>query len=293
MTQALELPAPRADGRPSLSVADASRLARQLFGQEGPAEELPSYADQNFRIGPRVLKVAHVDTDPEALAAQDAAVRRVAAAVPALALPMPVEDAPRRVACQDGRVLHVRLVDWVDGVPLADAAAPGPERHRALGVLAAELRQALERFAHPGAHRTIDWDLLRGAAVVERGLPHIGDPALRRLVEEETDRVARSAGPLLPSLPTGVVHNDLNDHNVLVAGPGATRIVGLLDFGDLVHTVCVAEPVIAATYALLDAPDPVGVLASVLEGYRSLVPLSDVELECMLPLVRVLPAVSV
>ena len=40
--------------------------------------------------------------------------------------------------------------------------------------------------------------------------------------------------------PPSVIHNDANDHNVLVDG-AADRVVGLLDLGDMVHSVTAAR----------------------------------------------------
>ena len=61
--------------------------------------------------------------------------------------------------------------------------------------------------------------------------------------------------PALESLRTSVIHNDANDHNVLVDDAG-DRVVGLLDFGDLVHSVTAQEAAVAVAYAMFHRRRP-------------------------------------
>ena len=80
----------------------------------------------------------------------------------------------------------------------------------------------------------------------------------------------------MASLRHGVIHNDANDNNVLVSDDGRS-ISGLLDLGDAVHSVTVNELAVAAAYAALDAPDPLGVIATVRRGFERELPLTDSE----------------
>ncbi|MEZ4414665.1 MAG: aminotransferase class III-fold pyridoxal phosphate-dependent enzyme [Gemmatimonadota bacterium] len=296
MSDAVEFPPARGDGRPSLTAAEARRVARALFGVDGAAQELPSYQDQNFRVADEwVLKIANANTPLVALEAENAAMRHLQAALPQLRFPAPRpslggEDLPG-LPTHGGALHRVRLLRWVPGTPLAETppgARPGPGP---VGAHVAEITRALTEFDHPGCHRYLAWDLLQGPEVVERGSALLTDPALRTLVRDELTRFQAHTQPLLPSLPRGVAHNDLNDHNLLV---GSERnLIGVIDLGDLVHSLRVADLVIAATYLLLETPDPVGVLAQMLEGYgRSLVP-TELERELLLPLIRLRMCVSI
>ncbi|MGB5185733.1 MAG: aminotransferase class III-fold pyridoxal phosphate-dependent enzyme, partial [Acidimicrobiia bacterium] len=94
----------------------------------------------------------------------------------------------------------------------------------------------------------------------------------------------------LGALPRQVVHNDLNDENILVRD-GA--LVGVIDFGDAIETVRVAELAIACTYAMFDQDDPVGVATDVIAGYRSMAPLEDAEADALLDLILARLATSV
>jgi 4-aminobutyrate aminotransferase-like enzyme len=103
------------------------------------------------------------------------------------------------------------------------------------------------------------------------------------------------AAPLLPGLRRGVVHHDANDYNVLV-GPASARgreITGLLDFGDMLETWIVAEPAVAAAYAMLGQRNPLAAAARLVAGYHAAHPLTDAELDVLFHLMRARLAVSV
>ena len=112
---------------------------------------------------------------------------------------------------------------------------------------------ALDGFDHPAAHRPFQWEAERGLAVIaahaarrRRSGP---GGAARGLAGAGSRRSATS----LPRLRHGVIHNDANDHNVLVDDDGAGGSRGLLDLGDAVWSVVVNELAVAAAYAALDA----------------------------------------
>jgi Ser/Thr protein kinase RdoA (MazF antagonist) len=79
-----------------------------------------------------------------------------------------------------------------------------------------------------------------------------------------------------------VIHGDANDYNVIV---GAGRMVGLLDFGDMVYSATVCELAIALAYAMLGENDPLAVAAQLIRGYQSGYPLSEAERRSLFPLV--------
>jgi 4-aminobutyrate aminotransferase-like enzyme/Ser/Thr protein kinase RdoA (MazF antagonist) len=299
-------------------------LARDLFGLE-PLEirALPGECDRNYLIrtpAPCVLKLTDASEPLGPLEAQVAALHHLDAASLPLRTPRvigelhTVENAWQEEGTPP-RPAIVRLVEYVEGTPLAkalaaDQPAPGDRRSRgesrrslagAVGHALAHVDRALATFEHSGADRSLIWDLRRGIAVVEARLAGIEDTGRRGLLERVLDLVRAEVRP--EELRTGIIHGDANDHNLLVeagAGPGdppshppALVLSGLIDFGDLTRSWLVAEPAIAAAYLLLDDPDPVGVAARVAAGYDAVLPLEDGEQQAFLPLVCLRLAVSV
>jgi Ser/Thr protein kinase RdoA (MazF antagonist) len=62
------------------------------------------------------------------------------------------------------------------------------------------------------------------------------------------------------------------------------EVVGIIDFGDMVHSWTVADPAVAVAYAMLDAADPLATAEAVIHGYQSEYPLLQQERAAVFPL---------
>src|SRR5262249_10354168 len=148
---------------------------------------------------------------------------------------------------------------------------------------------ALEGFDHPAVHRDLYWDLANGLRVVRDYASQIADEDLRSLVVSLSGRIEEQDAALFNRLRRTVVHNDPNDYNVLVTlrddSDPDYDVVGILDFGDMVHTFAVADLAIAIAYAALDKPDPLAAACQVVRGYHSVRPLDADEADALFGLV--------
>ena len=263
----------------------AENLARSIFGIDAEATELVSYRDRNFRLetpgGERyVLKVGHPDEPPVEVAAQVAAMAMAEKAGLPVPRAVPSTDgslivAPEEIA--DGRSA-VRLLTWLPGTFLA-AVWPRPTPLlEELGDLLGRLGLALSGLDHEGARRHLGWDLAHFGEVRDE-LHAVSEGWRRGRAEGVLDRFETEVLPALPALPHGVIHNDANEYNVLVASGGGEepRISGLIDFGDLVESVRVAELGVSCAYAMQREEDPLAVAASMTRGYHRALPLSGEE----------------
>jgi Ser/Thr protein kinase RdoA (MazF antagonist) len=88
-----------------------------------------------------------------------------------------------------------------------------------------------------------------------------------------------------------VIHNDGNDHNILVDKKGETT--GIIDFGDMVYSFQAAEPAVCMAYVGLGKDDPFMSMAQVLKGYHSYYALNDSELKSAIYLSCVRLCISV
>jgi 4-aminobutyrate aminotransferase-like enzyme/Ser/Thr protein kinase RdoA (MazF antagonist) len=285
------------------STGDASRLALDLYGLRAAARPLPGEYDDNFHLTADdgtelVLKVMHPGRERGFVDLQCGFLRYLAARAPALAL-------PRVVAATDGEPVVrtdtiggvarlVWMLSYVPGRTLAGTRPHPPRLLEALGAFLGRLDDALAGFSHPAAQRELKWDFAR-ADWIRDHLGAVRQPGRRALVERWLALYEAEVAPALPALRHSVVHGDANDHNVLVRvrRGHAPELAGIVDFGDVLHTVTVAEVAVAAAYALLDERDPLSTAARVVAGYHAAFPLRAEEIELLFPLIGTRLAVSV
>lgn len=318
----------------------AAVRARELFG--GDPGRLPGEFDYNFRVdgprGPAVLKLAPAGRRPafELLAACLDHLRgsKLRAQVPARVViealdtqdprpnagdrpsgaPAPNELGPDAMNGPGGAPWVALAVTFVEGATLA-AVRPRPMPVlEELGALLAELHAALDGFRHPGLDRPFPWRLESAPALVRRRLDEV-EPPLARVVAETVDRASSRLEATAGELPAGIVHNDANDHNVLVAAarsgpdaaressggndpigppsPAGLRLAGLIDFGDAARGWRVADPAVAAAYAMMDLADPLEAACAVARGYASVAALSPAECRAFVPLAALRLCLSV
>ncbi len=279
---------------PQFDARAAESLARSLYGLDATARALTSERDQNFLLDVKdspfaVLKLANAAESRAFLAAQQAAMAYVARS---FAL------APRVLQALDGNLLAEALAPngqshFVWMVSLLPGIALGDVRHRTtdlwahFGASVARLTHALVGFDDPTAHRELQWDLARGRTVIDRHRSRLTNVALAEAVDTLMLRFDRHTAPLLPTLPCSVIHNDLNDYNVLVGGDFChdQRVVGVIDFGDMLHSYTIGELAIAVAYAVLDAADPLSVMWHMVHGYHAVRPMSEHEMASFFGLV--------
>lgn len=256
---------------------EAEAVLREVFGVEGQVEPLTSERDLNFRVragggGQFVLKIAHVAEPEPVLAFQTAALRRLEAEDASLPVPRVVAT---RSGADYARVngCITRLLTWLDG-PLMHQRPRTAEMRRSLGDVHARLDRALAGMEAPPASEPLLWDLQHMAAL-EHLLAHI--PSDRRdIVACAMDRFKARVAPALASLPTQVIHNDLNPHNVVVSDDGEA-VAGVIDFGDMVYAPRACDVAVAAAYHVRSDADPFRDVSEYVAAYHNVLPLAAQE----------------
>ena len=264
--------------QPQWTAAAAERVAADLFGIPGRATPLPSERDQNFRLAAAdgrvfVVKIANGGEAEAMLAAENAAMRHLSSTG---LCPVPISplSPAREIARVDGHL--VRVVTWLSGRALGEAAHRPHALLVDLGRRLGEIDRALTAFDHPAVHRDFYWDLAAAPTLIRDRLPLVTEPGLRQAIERSLDVYADTVAPRLAALRHSVIHGDVNDYNVLV-DTRTRRVTGIVDFGDMVHSQTVNDLAIAMAYASLGGADPVGAGAAVVSGYHASHPLNEDE----------------
>jgi 4-aminobutyrate aminotransferase-like enzyme/Ser/Thr protein kinase RdoA (MazF antagonist) len=280
---------------PIFTTHDAVRLARQFYGLQAAVHTLPSERDQNFYLKTDageefVLKIANVTERRETLDLQNQIMQHLAAHAPELAIPRvcATTAGESMIAIENaaGETHWLRLLTYVPGRLLAHVKPHSPDLLRSLGRVLGAMDQALQSFTHSAARRQLKWDLPQ-ARWIRDYVPHLAPPDRRAIVERFLLQFEKNVLPVLPNLRTGVIYNDANDYNVLVEDTASPQkhVIGVIDFGDAVHTNTICELAIASAYAMLDKADPISAAAHVVAGYHEVFPLTEPELEALFPLI--------
>ncbi|CAM2172666.1 hydroxylysine kinase [Paraburkholderia sacchari] len=285
---------------PHYTVADAEKLGAEIFGVTATASLLDGERDRNFRLktgtgADWILKIVNASEPKVESELQTALLHHLNEAGSSMLVPYLKPSLSGKLLASTisstGEEHAVRLAKWIPGTPLATVERSF-ELLRNLGRAMGDLDRALQGFIHPGALRNLDWDV-RHAARARTRLHFVHDEDKRAMLERFIARFESHVAPKLPRLRAQVVHNDANDWNVLVDEADHSKIAGLIDFGDAVHTVLIADVAIACAYSILDTEDPIGAAGALVAGFHERYPLLPEEVDVLFDLIAMRLVISV
>ena len=246
------------------SPSTVKALVLEHFHITAEVKSLPGYVDLNFlltdTLGKRfILKIANADEPLAELDMQNSVMNYLNGQdLRPYLLPEVIKNLSGNeiTPLQDkyGRPRPMRLLRYVPGVFYCDHKALSGHHHSQLGSLLGRLDLSLQGFSHSAASRHFDWDLKHAKAVIESKVGLICDQSQREQVLKILSGFEQQVIPFMAELPQGVIHNDVNDYNLLLssASPDA-EVIGLIDFGDMVHSHQINELAIACAYACTKA----------------------------------------
>ncbi len=277
----------------------AVQEALSRWSDDARLDPLPGECDWNFRVSGTVsgvLKISGDIHDREQIEMQIAILDYLAGTgdVPTpRVIPSRNGNEIERID-DDGELRYARMVSLLPGRMFVELTQVDAGLLRDIGITLGRLHVALAQFVHPGLDRQLKWDLC-AADAFESGVGKVEGAARRALLRRVFSHYKDSNQPILRSLPRQALHNDLNDHNVLVVtGPeGDGRLSGVIDFGDAMYGPRLADVAIAAAYLVLNCNNPLDRLESFLGGYSAVCELVDAEFDILWPLLLTRLAVSV
>jgi hydroxylysine kinase len=182
--------------------------------------------------------------------------------------------------------LCLSVYSWIDGSLLSDLPEHPSELLVDWGRTAGNIVAGLAGMPQNRQVKTHGWDLLAAPLTIGAILPLIDDPAQREVALAAVETFDTVVARHIADLPKGVVHQDLNDFNVL-GDPARGRITGVIDFADSLYTARVCEPAITGAYAMLRKADPLSALVHVAAGFDQVVRLNDTEISLLFPLAMI------
>ena len=284
--------------RPRFTPGHAQRIARDHFGLHiRDISALPSDRDQNFLLEANekryVLKISNPGERLDVLDLQHNVLQHLRAGMGQAIFPEEIHTLagePMTIIDHGGNSFVMRVLSYLEGVPLVDVNPHTAEMRKLIGQTLGKMTRTLHDFSPPPVTRDFQWDLAHAPETIRQYMEYIPDDHQRRMVERLMDPFAQQVAPILSELPQSVIHNDANDHNMLI-GPVDKRgtgfeprpLVGLIDFGDLVYSCTVFELAVACAYIMLDQQEPLVAAAQVVAGFQLESPLLHKEIEVLFP----------
>lgn len=281
--------------RPAFSEKEVVPVLKEYYGLSCTVKELPGERDRNYLVcdsegDSYVLKISNAHESLDHLKVQifalECTVNLLEQGMIPKVFPGNNGELLLRV-CSSKNIKHcIRLVSYVDGIPMAEYRPHTKEFLFELGLTCGSVIKALHNVTmQPSASRHL-WEMHNARETIQEYLPWIDDKQLRDLVCHSLGLYSNVLTPIESELRHGWIHNDFNDYNVLVV-PKLNEIpsIGLIDFGDMTHSYLVAEAAVACAYAMLDKPDPLEAAVNLISGFHKRFPLEEIEIEILFPMV--------
>ncbi|XP_053709401.1 hydroxylysine kinase-like [Synchiropus splendidus] len=290
------------DPRPKLSMEEANALVHRLYGiTPSQMSSLPSYLDQNFLVVSRegskfVLKVMNAEESKNGahlqiqifttlcLGKRGIPVQQVLPTTAGTLMSM------EEIDCGQGALTFcVRLMTFLPGKSIYDSQVTLQDLYQ-VGKFIASLNQTFQQLDLPDSD-ALDfsedpWNMLNMAAVQDF-LTVVDEGHLQEVILGVIKAFQLNVIPKIGTFRKGIIHNDLNDRNILVtpALNGHHNISGVLDFAGLGKSCIVFEVAVSIMYHMLSYPRPLDVGGAILAGWQSVMVLNEEEKDSLYLLV--------
>jgi len=286
--------------RPKFNQKDSLRIVENLYHLEGTIKELPSERDQNYLVKTTtgnnfVLKIAASSEKRKTLEFQNDVMNHISNSVYCPKVVHTRDDEQISVVIGiDNRKYFVRLLTYLSGDMFGNIKNPASGLLFDLGRAIASLTRSLENYNHSAAKREFHWDLKHSDSIIRLYRQYQSNQDKIDVIEYFLNYYELEIKPYLPKLKESVIHNDLNDYNVVIdhSKLGKDRI-GIIDFGDMVYSYTICELAITIAYAILGKPDPLYCATHIIRGYNSIIPLTEIELDVLFGLICMRLCISV
>lgn len=282
-----------------ISESEASEIFANLYGQKATAKALPGEIDFNFLMHTEddskyVLKVSRPQADLNYLAFQEALllhIQKTNQVSTSKLIQTANGEWQGRYTDAMGRLRQIRALAWVPGRVWSAVNPHTNELRYDLGLQAGQVTESLKDFEHAGSKRDLEWDIAQGLWVKKHiDLFSKDQKSIIQYFLQAFESIQASYN----ACRKGVVHNDVNDNNIIVSNNLLEpKIAAIIDFGDAVFTPVINDLAITCAYAAMGHVDPLEALIPVVRGYHTSFSIEEKELELMYVLIAMRLVISV
>ena len=273
---------------PNIPKKEAQTIVRDAYGLNLSATMLTSERDQNYllkeKVDPKyVLKISHAAESLDVLEMQHAALAHIFLYDPEMQLPHPVNTLDgelifrHKAASNENH--YIRMVEYVPGELMKDLEKQTNGLINDLGSFLGRLDLALHGFEHPAARRSFPWDVAQTQFLIT-SQDNIRSKEDQLIIQHFLQEYEKNIVPISHDLKRAVIHNDGNDHNVIINKNN--RAHGVIDFGDMVHTYIICESAVCLAYLVINNPDPINLTAELIKAYQNVFPLTELEVSVII-----------
>lgn len=280
-----------------MSTEQAAEIAHTYYGISGEASSLPGELDFNFKISSPdnkyILKISRPDADMEFIEYQESILNflKDKDSITPEFIRNKDGNSITEILDENGQSRIVRLLSWLDGRLWSEVNPHSKNLLVSLGQKAGQLTKNLQEFDHEYARRDFEWDIAKVGWT--KDYLHLFEEEDRGLVSLFLDKFELHHDHY-EHLPKSVVHNDVNDNNIVVSsGLANPEVIAAIDFGDAVYTQAINDLAITIAYAAMNKPDPLEAACQVIRGYAEHYLPTDAELQTLYVLIAARLIISV
>jgi len=291
--------------KPRSNCEEIIEFVKERYQLYASCEELEGERDQNFFLstsdGSRyVLKVTNPDEEDDFIRAQNEVLQYMAGK--GTPCPLILNDRTGSAISEfknsKGEVYRVRIVNYLPGRPLGSLEYHPPELLSNLGRKLGNTDKILRGFHNNAFNRKFKWDLRHFEEVVNEYYSLVDDEKLRTFIDNTMDEFLRLVKPELPDLRRSIIHNDVNDYNIIVNTAGRQygmqpAVEGFIDFGDMVYSYTLADPAVAIAYIMPGKDDPLRAASQMLAAYNESFRLEEMEIKLIFTMAKMRLCLSI
>ena len=244
---------------------------------------LPGELDLNFLVrttnGEKaILKLYAVDRDFGFFDMIEKVLTHLASKNHSIELPVLIKtkDAQLRSSIEyQAKQYETHLLSWVEGNLWASKNPILDKDCKSLGEKAGRLDALLTNFEHPFCERSFQWDISQYTWIEKHIEIFEGE---QKIVMDHFYKAMNEKQALFSQLPKTIIHNDLNDYNILLSDKG---VVGFIDFGDMIKSTRINELGVCLAYTMMNCQDPMQRALSIIRNYHTVNPLQESEMQAL------------
>ncbi len=182
-----------------------------------------------------------------------------------------------KVQLGNGQTYFMRLISFIEGVFVAEVSYTKSLLQH-LGTMLAKVDKGLLNYQTDALKaRVMLWDLnyfLSNEPLIE----YIPKGYKQTLVRYFTQMFKLIVAPELPNLRKSTIHGDANEWNIVAT---SKKVVGFIDWGDLVYSQTINDLAILLAYMAMYTKTPVKAISEVVKAYHKVLPLEEKELSLL------------